>query len=803
MTGLFTFKAKEPLTSNTMLKRAPITLSMLCLLFAANVSALATTPESIEDTTTAVNGVIAKPFNLDQIKQGSLVFENAQGELSLALPLQTIVSMHVSGWTNRVAVRHEFSNHSTQWVNGQYIFPLPNEAAVDTLKLYIGDRVIEGQIQPKKKAKAMFEQAKAQGKKASLLEQKRANIFKAEVANLAPNETLIVELSYQETLDYKDGEFSLRFPMVVAPRYTPEQTELNRQDHAQLNEAQALSQQIMKQIRPEEYQQYVAGLANTDNLSDRSLHQQVAAIGEVTRSSDIENADSENTVVIEVVFDAAMAVDNIVSPYHSVSINMVEDAAAKVTLQRDVKANRDFVLTWQPLQGSEPTAAVFTQQGKTHQVSPTGTAAKAPFVSGKLMSGEGVSSEAEPKVKNQPQQQEQDKYALVMLMPPQAGDKTYLSTPRELILVIDTSGSMSGDAIVQAKSALKHALAGLRSQDSFNILQFNSGVSKWSEQAMPATAANIGAAQRYIHALQANGGTEMALALDAALAQQSLLSHSSHPVKEQTLRQVLFITDGAVANESMLFTQIEDQLADSRLFTIGIGSAPNAHFMQRAAELGRGTYTYIGKLDEVNNKMVKLLEKIEKPQVTDVDLKFSDGSIPDYWPVRIPDLYAHEPILVAVRIPSFVDDDLLIQGFLAGQFWQHRLPLDSKGEAKGLDLVWARKQIAALELSKQGANKARIEKQITAVAMNFHIMSAYTSLVAVDITPAKPQGAVVLGAQVKQHLPHGWHSNLQGVTQTLPQTGTNSYVLLIFGGMLLLLAALYRLSFYRSDNSSI
>ncbi|MEZ9596907.1 marine proteobacterial sortase target protein [Shewanella sp. 10N.261.52.F9] len=814
MTGLFTLKAKEPLASNTMLKRAPITLSMLCLLFAANVSALATTPEAIEDTTTAVNGVIAKPFSLDQIKQGSLVFENAQGELSLALPLQTKVSMHVSGWTNRVAVRHEFSNPSAQWVNGQYIFPLPNEAAVDTLKLYIGDRVIEGQIQPKKKAKAMFEQAKAQGKKASLLEQKRANIFKAEVANLGPNEKFIVELSYQETLDYRDGEFSLRFPMVIAPRYTPEQTELNSQDHAKLNEAQALSQQIMKQIRPEEYQQYVAGQANTDSLSDRSLHQQVAAIGEVTRSRDTENADSENTytentdsentVAIEVLFDAAMAVENIVSPYHSVSINMVEDAAAKVTLLHDVKANRDFVLTWQPLQASEPTAAVFTQQGKTHQVPQTDTPAKAPFVSGKLISGEGVSSEAEPKAKNQPQQQEQDKYALVMLMPPQAGDKTYLSTPRELILVIDTSGSMSGDAIIQAKSALKHALAGLKAQDSFNILQFNSGVSKWSEKAMPATAANIGAAQSYINALQANGGTEIALALDAALEQQSLLSHSSHhSVKEQTLRQVLFITDGAVANESMLFTQIEEQLADSRLFTIGIGSAPNAHFMQRAAELGRGTYTYIGKLDEVNHKMVKLLEKIEKPQVTDVELKFSDGSIPDYWPVRIPDLYAHEPILVAVRIPSFVDDDLLIQGFLAGQFWQHRLPLDSKGGAKGLDLVWARKQIAALELSKQGANKARIEKQITAIAMNFHIMSAYTSLVAVDITPVKPQGEVALGAQVKQHLPHGWHSNLQGGTQTLPQTGTNSYVLLIFGSMLILLAGLYRLSFYRSENASM
>ncbi|MGS0680146.1 marine proteobacterial sortase target protein [Shewanella sp. 125m-7] len=700
-----------------------------------------------------------EPVSLDSITQGSLIFESAQGQLAIALPMKTDVSMHISGWVNRVSVRHEFKNTSTEWVNGQYLFPLPNEAAVDQLKLHIGDRVIEGQIQPKAKAKSIYEQAKADGKKASLLEQKRANIFSAQVANLAPNEVLIVELTYQETLDYKDGLFSLRFPMAIAPRYTPKQSGHGNKQRDELHHQ-------------------VAALKWT-NAKEQAGQEQ----------TNTEQTIAHNLVSITVKFDAAMAIENIASPYHSINVDMVEDAAVQVSLDKDAVANRDFVLTWQPVQGAEPTAAVFSQRGKTHQ-------AMAGKSNAMTYSENPASSERKASA--------EEDYALVMLMPPQVSASEILITPRELILVIDTSGSMSGDAIVQAKKALKLALTGLRPQDCFNILQFDSTVAKWSQRAMPATATNIGRAQHYINGLDANGGTEMSLALDAAfttLAHKKSRYEGSEANGRAPLRQVLFITDGAVANETILFQQIQDQLGESRLFTIGIGSAPNSHFMQRAAELGRGTYTYIGKLDEVSDKIVSLLEKIEKPHVTDVDLTFSDGTVPDYWPVRIPDLYAHEPILVAVRIPSSVSNDLLIQGQLAGQFWQRRLQLDREeraegsGQAKGLDLVWARKQIAALELSKQSVNKDRIEKQITAIAMKFHIMSAYTSLVAIDVTPVKPGNIDAKEAKVMQHLPSGWQKSMRAFNQTLPQTGTNSYVFMVFGGMLILLAILYGLSF--------
>lgn len=160
-------------------------------------------------------------INYDDITQGLLLYRQPSGAWVPSLPLDTQVSMQVSGLSNRVSVKQVFRNNTEFVLNGQYLFPLPNEAAVDSLRLHIGQRVIEGQIHPKADAKQIFEQAKAEGKRASLVSQERPNMFTTEVANLAPQEELIVEISYQETIKYEDGLFSLRFPLVVAPRYIP------------------------------------------------------------------------------------------------------------------------------------------------------------------------------------------------------------------------------------------------------------------------------------------------------------------------------------------------------------------------------------------------------------------------------------------------------------------------------------------------------------------------------------------------------------------------------------------------------
>ncbi|QVK23373.1 marine proteobacterial sortase target protein [Shewanella dokdonensis] len=446
----------------------------------------------------------------------------------IAPALQTDVNMQVSGLTNRVTVTQHYTNHSEQWLNGRYLFPLPENSAVDSLQMKIGERLIEGQIKPKKEARQLYEQAKADGKRASLLSQQRPNLFTAEVANLGPGQMLEIRFSYQQTLDYRDGQFSLRFPMTLTPRYIPASMLASA---TQLQDALSLQ---------------------TPMLDSHALKQEQA---------------SSNRTRISIALDAGLPLAAVSCSSHQIQQQPQPDGSVAVTLVNTLP-DRDFVLNWQPQAAVVPEAALYSQLGLSHN--------------------ENMDKNAAP---------DSSRYSLLMMMPPAVKPQT--DNPRELILVIDTSGSMSGDAMAQAKSAVLYALSGLKPQDSFNILAFSSEVQQLAAQALPVTAHNIGRAQQFVRSLEANGGTEMAKALQQALP---FTGDTGANGSAEALRQVIFMTDGAVGNENDLFTMIRDRLGNSRLFTIGIGSAPNSHFMRRAAELGRGTFTYIGNMHEVEQK---------------------------------------------------------------------------------------------------------------------------------------------------------------------------------------------------------
>jgi Ca-activated chloride channel family protein len=158
----------------------------------------------------------------NDMQAGSLLMRMSQGYVTATL-LNTDVNVVVNGMVARVSVMQEFENSGQEWVEGVYVFPLPDAAAVDRMRLYIGDRFIEGEIREKEQAKKEYEQAKAEGKKTSLVEQQRANLFTTSVANIAPGEKVIIEIEYLENLKFEEGAFSLRYPMTLTPRYIPGQ----------------------------------------------------------------------------------------------------------------------------------------------------------------------------------------------------------------------------------------------------------------------------------------------------------------------------------------------------------------------------------------------------------------------------------------------------------------------------------------------------------------------------------------------------------------------------------------------------
>jgi Ca-activated chloride channel family protein len=607
------------------------------------------------------------------VQTGSLLLKMKSG-YSIATRMNTSIDARINGLVARVSVRQEFRNDGTEWVEGVYVFPLPDQAAVDQLRMYIGDRFIEGEIREKDQAKKEYEAAKATGKKASLVEQQRANLFTTSVANIAPGEAVVVEIEYLETLSIDEGTFSLRIPLTVTPRYVPGQSLPDRQGSG--------------------------WAADTDAVPDASL---------ITPPVVATSNDHKLTFTADL--NPGVSLDFVASRYHVIDV-VNDDERYQVGLANGFSPmDHDLELTWRPVANAAPRAMLFTENlgGKPH--------------------------------------------ALLMMLPPDDLSAPLQLMPRELIFVIDTSGSMHGTSLDQAKRALSLALNGLKPADRFNVIQFNSTTNALFPGSVVATAGNINLARRYVAGLAANGGTEMVPALGKALAPKLTDSH---------LRQVIFITDGSVANEDELFRMIEERLGNTRLFTVGIGSAPNSWFMRKAAEAGRGTFTMISALHEVNEKMERLFRKLEQPQLTDIVIEWPNGGAVQSYPATISDLYAGEPIVVSARLDSETEagDTVRIRGNSMLGTWDAELQLDTGQSRSGVAALWARSRIEELmDRQRRGAPVEETRKEVIATALAHHLVSKYTSLVAIDKTPVRPAGAGLDSEQVPSLLPYGQSQN--------------------------------------------
>jgi Ca-activated chloride channel family protein len=214
--------------------------------------------------------------------------------------------------------------------------------------------------------------------------------------------------------------------------------------------------------------------------------------------------------------------------------------------------------------------------------------------------------------------------------------------------------------------------------------------------------------------------------------------------------------------------------------------------MNRAATFGRGTYTYIGKVDEVQEKMATLFRKLESPVLTDINLNWSDNNTIESWPQKTPDLYLGEPLLISARASSF-PEDFQINGMIAGAPWNTLLKLTGGQQKSGVSVLWARKKIAGL-MNQRHSNteKDSIRKEIIETALKHHLVSKYTSLIAVDITPARLRDEILKSHALPVNLPTGW--NYEKVFGKLPGTATSAQLNFIIGFILLFTSLLMELT---------
>lgn len=570
--------------------------------------------------------------------------------------LSTEISSVVTGFIVRTTVRQQFKNLSSEWMEGMYQFPLPDDAAVDEMVLIIGERRIVSEIQEKQQALKTYRKAAAAGKKAALLSQQRPNMFSTTVANIEPGGHIVVELSFQSMAAQDGVNFSWRLPQAITPRYNSPSAATYIQD---------------------------ANVTAPDSHYDRR--------------------GDRNPTSFRILMQKADALSALQSPSHDIDLSEGDGSARVIKLANGaLPADKDFVLQWQYAQGEEVSTVVFFED------------------------------------------RADARYILGMVLPPKAAAET-ATAPRDITFVIDVSGSMHGLSMEQARKALAKGLELLGPRDRFDIIAFNDRTWRLFGQSRAVSKASLAEAHEFIRGLRADRGTEMYPALSAAL--QDVRS-------EEYLRQIMFLTDGAVSNEQRMFELVKKTVGPARLFTVGLGSAPNGWFMRKAAEQGRGVHLQVSNLANTQSELENLFYDMSAPTLQNIDLQLPASS--DYYPRQIPDLFGQRPLTFVAKQDPGMDPIRIAALGPQGQPWSYQFEMSDASAGSGISKLWAGRKIESLtDARSRGMSEDLVREAVLDVALTHGVLSEFTSFVAVDQTPARVQEDFVKKLRIKGNLPQG------------------------------------------------
>lgn len=562
----------------------------------------------------------------------------------LELPLEhTHVDVTLSGPVGRVILNQAYDNPYDEVIEAVYTFPLPENSAVDGMKMVIGERVIEGVVRDRETARQMYEDAKAQGYTAALLEQERPNIFTQSVANIAPRKKINVEIRYLQDLTYDSGQYEFVFPMVVGPRYAPD------------------------------------GLADAHRI-------QPAIVGKGQRSG--------HDISLSLRADAGMPISSFDVPTHDVEGKLRDGKLSLKLASMDEIPNRDFVLRY-GVSGEQPRVALLSEWSKD--------ASKGHFT--------------------------------MVVQPPELDVNSLVGT-RELVFVVDVSGSMRGVPMALSQEAMMDMLRKLRPVDTFNIITFASGTEHLFADPRPANAHNIGVAMEFVEKLEAKGGTDMLEGVTAALGAE---------IEAGMHRHVVFMTDGYIGNEEEILEAVGQSVerlakkqATVRVFGFGVGSSTNRYLIEGLAHAGEGVADYALNREDPARVVQAFFHVLDSPVMTDVSFDFGDLDVDfeSFYPAQIPDLFASHPMVVHGSYTKSGKGTLTLKGT-----WQGRplaipveVELSSEQAHQGaMGTLWARARVEQLERDALfGANAASTVKAITQLGLDFGIVTAYTSFIAID-----------------------------------------------------------------------
>lgn len=350
-------------------------------------------------------------------------------------------------------------------------------------------------------------------------------------------------------------------------------------------------------------------------------------------------------------------------------------------------------------------------------------------------------------------------HGMLTVLPPLGRRKAKnVSVPRDVIFLVDTSGSMSGQSISQAKAGLSRCLKMLRKRDRFTIVRFASEFSSFAPDLREVTGQRLQAATTYVAGLSADGGTEMQKALEYVLGIKGI---------GKSVRLIVFLTDGCVGNEDSLMRLLSQKLDRARLFCFGIGSAPNEHLVRKMAETGRGQARFIRSHEDIGEVMADFFRTLEKPILTDISLEWLDSTGNrieniEFYPKPCPDVFSERPLQVIARYPNHYSGRVIVSGFLNTKEvrYEYQVNPGQGTHHPAIDKMFGRSRINELMVQmicKQPDGKPIDPKlEIIRTALEYQLVSKYTSRIAVEEQiERKPDGTLVT-VNVPAMLPNGW-----------------------------------------------
>lgn len=667
-------------------------------------------------------------YKIEEIKAGTLVKKISNSDRYEVIPqLETNISVDIQGMVASTIMDQIFINTSSKPIEAQYIFPLNNNCAIYDMFFIIDDRIVSSKIEEKIEAKRQYNEAKKDGKKASILNQQRPNIFSQSIANIMPNDSIRIRIKYVEPIAYENGEFEFRLPLSITPRYGEDNSEI----------------EISKGVN-----RISSIVPDKSKINPQYIPKEI---------------NSGRGVAIDLSLDAGIEIIDC-SSSHPILKNIIDKTKINVSLQNErIIADQDFIFKYKIEKKDEPQIATFISE----------------------MNGE-------------------DYYMIQAIPPKPKKDKNKIS--KEMTFIIDVSSSMHGNNMMYAKSALLEGINALSDDDYFNIIQFNDRFEYFKPYPIPASRDNIKDGLNYVSNLYANGGTHALPALEWAM---------NEPKQDKTMKMIVFITDGAVGYEDAVFSTINQSLGNTRIFPIAIGSAPNSFLLEKVAQISRGTHIYIKNNNDIISKMSGLLNKINKPILSDIKITLDKHA--DYYPNPIKDLYHNEPLVIFGKSDK-INNKIKIEAETARGSYKKTIKIKKRRikEHKSIPILWARKKIDflmnqyRLNGTNTSDNKKDIKNQIVSISKKYNVLSKFTSFIAIENIISNYTGEL-FSTNVPSELPKNFEikqipksdkknnyklasANISKkhspryINNRLPQTSTNNPLYLFVGSSLLLLS---------------